>query len=208
MNQDDFSEEQEPIEGYCVRCRESVDIENPIAVWTRKGMPATRGECSICGGTVFRMGKTDAHNPSDRPEAVEVDETASKRRKPQLQKDTIYVNFAPDALETAERLVTDLNNVGLAAWLHETESEEVAWASGVHPALQECARMVLVLSPQALQDDDVAQAWQFFRSQRKPVVIAQASNAYPPDELRRSPRYDFQSDYKRAFREMLQTLST
>lgn len=207
MNQDDYSHDPEPIEGYCVRCRESVEIEQPVAVWTRKGMPATRGECSLCGGTVFRMGKTDAHNASHRPDAIEVDESASKRRKPQLQKDTIYVNYASDALETAERLVNDLNNVGLAAWLHETESEHVAWASGVHPALQECSRMVLVLSPQALEAEDVVQAWQFFRDQRKPVVIAQASSAHPPDDLRRSPRYDFQEDYKRAFREMLQTLS-
>ena len=52
-DEDDF----EPIEGYCVRCRESVEIEDPMPVWTRNGLPATRGECPICGGTVFRMGK-------------------------------------------------------------------------------------------------------------------------------------------------------
>ena len=55
----------DPVEGYCLRCRETIEMENPTAVWTRKGMPATRGECPTCGGIVFRMGKSAVHEQLD-----------------------------------------------------------------------------------------------------------------------------------------------
>ncbi|MBZ0296108.1 MAG: DUF5679 domain-containing protein, partial [Anaerolineae bacterium] len=72
---DFFEDEDEPLEGYCMRCKISVEIENPQPVWTRRGMPATRGECPECGGTVFRMGRTEAHKRMNRPEAVQVAST-------------------------------------------------------------------------------------------------------------------------------------
>lgn len=195
----------EPIEGYCVRCRESIEMEEPQAVWTRKGMPATRGVCPICGGTVFRMGRTDYHDPSKRPEPVEVTGT-SKRTHPKLERDTVYVMFASSDEAIARQIADDLNKVGVAAWLHELDEPDVNWAGGVHPALQECKQMVFVLSPAALGDDDVDAGWKFFREHRKPIVIAQIDAADPPDRIRRSPRFDFAADYKRAFREMVQAL--
>ncbi|MBC8098631.1 MAG: toll/interleukin-1 receptor domain-containing protein [Armatimonadetes bacterium] len=205
---DELPDEPEDIEAYCVRCRESVTMEAPQAVWTRKGMPATRGICPICGGTVFRMGATDAHRKSARPTPVAVGD-GDRRKAPTLTRDTVYINYAASEAEFAQSLAADLNNAGIAAWLAEPDPGEVAWAGGVHPALQECARMVLVLSPDALQDTQVAAGWQFFRGKRKPIVIAQLSTAAaPPDDIRRSPRFDFAADYKSAFRQMLQALSS
>ncbi len=197
------------IEAYCVRCRETVLVENPLAVWTRKGMPATRGECPICAGTVFRMGKTDAHQRSERPSPVVVGDS-NKRKLPQLERDTVYVSFAEADSEFAQSLAADLNNVGITAWLHEIDSQgDVNWAGGVHPALKQCHRMVLVLSPATVGDAQVTATWQFFRTQKRPVVIAQVDDqTAPPDAIRRSPRFDFASDYKSAFRQMLQALSS
>jgi hypothetical protein len=192
----------EPVEGYCVRCRETVDFENPVPVWTRKGLPATRGECPNCGGVVFRLGKTDAHDGSDRPEAVEV---AGKQRL-KLAQETIYINYAPADEEIAEQLAADLQKVGVAVWLHEAEPTHVNWAGGVHPALKECARMVLVLSPDAIGMETVEAAWRFFREKSKPVLIAQVAPADPPDAVRRSPRFDFAADYRAAFRQLVQSI--
>lgn len=202
---DDDEFEVEAVEGYCVRCRESVEIEDPQPVWTRKGMPATRGDCPICGGTVFRMGKTDAHRESSRPAAINVG--SSKRKQAKLPLNTVYVNFALDDELLAEQLADDLRKVGIAVWLHEHESDEVNWAGGVHPALKECASMVLLLSPNALQVSTIQTAWEFFRGKRKPVIIAQVAEADPPDPLRRSARFDLARDYKIAFRQMVQALS-
>lgn len=196
----DTDYEMEPIEGYCMSCRETVEIESPKAVWTRKGQPATRGECSMCGGTVFRMGKTDMHADQERPDPVEIGDAGDKRTAPKLTRDTVYINYTAADEDFAQQLAADLEKSGCATWLHETQ-EDVNWSSGVHPALTECDYMVYVLSQAALDDDTTRQAWTFFKEQRKRVIVAQKEAIAPPDELRRSPRFDFDSEYKRSLRE-------
>jgi hypothetical protein len=204
LNYDEYYEhEDEPIEAYCVRCKETVEIENPKPVWTRKGMPATRGECSMCSGTVFRMGRTEAHSGGSRPAAIQV---ASNTRA-KLVQDTAYIAFSDADAALAEQLADDLQKAGIAVWLHETTTEDVHWAGGVHPALSECSRMVYVLSLASLSDDSVEDAWKFFRQKGKRIVIAQLELVDPPDVIRRSPRFDFTRDYKTSFRQMVGALS-
>jgi len=198
-------EEFDPIEGYCMSCRESVEIENPQAVWTRKGQPATRGECSLCGGVVFRMGKTEMHDESRRPKPVQVGDN-DRRSAPQLTRDTVYLNYTPSDESIAQRLASDLEKSGIAVWLHDGD-DNVSWSSGVHPALKECTNMVYVHSEAALQDDDVRAAWEFFRENRKPIVIAQVAAVDPPDRIRRSPRFDVSQDYKPSLRQMVHAIS-
>jgi hypothetical protein len=202
--EDDDLLEDEIIEGYCVRCRETVHMEDPMPVWTRKGMPATRGECPICGGAVFRMGKTHAHDSTHRPMAVKV----ATNTRSKLSQDTVYIACSLTDIAFAEQLADDLQKSGVANWIHGSEGEDVNWAGGVHPALKECARMVLVLSPNALADETVSAAWRFFRDKRKPIIIAQVDSAQPPDDIRRSPRFDYASgDYKVTFRQMMHALN-
>ncbi|QPC84408.1 toll/interleukin-1 receptor domain-containing protein [Phototrophicus methaneseepsis] len=203
----DEMDEYEPIEGYCFHCRESVEIEDAMPVWTRRGQPATRGSCPICAGTVFRMGKTELHKEQNRPEAIVLEGESTKRNHPKLARDTVYINYAADDEEAAQRIASDLEKSGLAVWLHDHSAEDVNWSSGVHPALKDCSRMVYVLSSNALGDEQVMNAWQFFRGQRKPIVIAQLEQVDPPDPIRRSPRYDVAGDYKSEFRQMLGMLS-
>lgn len=195
-------DEDEPVEGYCVRCRETVVIEDPEPVWTRKGLPAMRGTCPTCGNQVFRLGKTAAHERLNRPSAVKV----ATNTRAELPQQTMYVNFAPQDAALAAQIAADLQRVGVACWLHEHEPSEVNWAGGVHPALKECTRMLVVLSPSALGEPGVEAAWRFFREKQKPIIIAQAAPADPPDPIRRSPRYNFAGDYKAAFRQMVQAL--
>jgi hypothetical protein len=125
-----------------------------------------------------------------------------------LSQNTAYINFADEDEGLAQQIAADLQKAGIACWLHgQDDSGDIHWAGGVHPALTECARMVYVLSPAALTAGDVEEAWRFFRDKRKPIVIAQLSATAPPDDIRRSPRFDFAGDYKTAFRQMVQALS-
>lgn len=195
-----YDDDPEVIEAYCVRCRDTVEMENPQAVWTRRGIPAMRGECPTCGGTVFRMGRTAMHS-GERPAAVQVG--GSVRGK--LAQDTAYIAYAESDAALAEQVADDLQKVGIAVWLH-TE-DETHWAGGVHPALKECSRMVYVLSAESLTAASVEAAWKFFREKGKRIVIAQLAPVDPPDAIRRSPRFDFTGDYKTAFRQMVQALS-
>ena len=49
------------MEAYCVKCKTKREILDPQAVYTSSGAPATRGTCPVCGTTMYRMGKTEAH---------------------------------------------------------------------------------------------------------------------------------------------------
>ena len=58
------------MEAYCVRCKQKREMSEPKAVFTAAGTPATRGVCPVCGTTLFRMGRTPAHEgmtPPARP---------------------------------------------------------------------------------------------------------------------------------------------
>ena len=46
-----------PMTGYCMKCRESREIQNGQPVTMKNGRPATRGSCGECGTTIFRIGK-------------------------------------------------------------------------------------------------------------------------------------------------------
>ncbi|MBC7233162.1 MAG: type I DNA topoisomerase [Chloroflexi bacterium] len=52
---------------YCLKCREKRALQNPEPVYTATGTPATRGICPICGRTLFKMGRTEAHASLPKP---------------------------------------------------------------------------------------------------------------------------------------------
>ncbi|MCR4407546.1 MAG: type I DNA topoisomerase [Anaerolineae bacterium] len=52
----------EPIVAYCVKCKDKREMRDPQALYMENGTPATRGVCPVCGTSMFRMGRTPAHN--------------------------------------------------------------------------------------------------------------------------------------------------
>ncbi len=47
------------MQAYCLRCRAHRDVSNAEQVTLKNGRPATRGKCSVCSATVFRIGKAE-----------------------------------------------------------------------------------------------------------------------------------------------------
>jgi hypothetical protein len=43
------------VDGYCVRCREQVELEEPAPVLMSNGRRAIRGQCPKCGGSIMRF---------------------------------------------------------------------------------------------------------------------------------------------------------
>ena len=197
--------EDEPIEAYCVSCKDKVEIEDAIAVWTRKGQPATRGTCSVCGSDVFRMGRTHLHGDAKAPKAVNVVPAGAKG----VAARAAYIAAAVTDAEFAEKLAADLKQMGVNVWVDDKtdEVDDTAWAAGVHPALDQCTHLVVVLSSFTEKTTEVRDAWTYFLKQRKPVAVVQVEAVDPPDELRSRPRYDFATDYKVGFRGLVDILS-
>ena len=52
-----FKIKEDAMTGYCMKCRESREIENAEQVTMKNGRPATRGTCETCGTTMFKIGK-------------------------------------------------------------------------------------------------------------------------------------------------------
>jgi hypothetical protein len=47
------------MQAYCLKCRSHRDINDAEQVTFKNGRPATRGKCSVCNSTVFRIGKAE-----------------------------------------------------------------------------------------------------------------------------------------------------
>ncbi len=45
------------MKGYCVKCRESREIQNAKQITMKNGRPATQGVCPTCGTKMFRICK-------------------------------------------------------------------------------------------------------------------------------------------------------
>ncbi len=60
----------ETLQAYCVKCKTKREIQNPQAVYTKTGTPATKGQCAVCGTNLFRMGETPAHEHVEKPEVT------------------------------------------------------------------------------------------------------------------------------------------
>ncbi len=197
------------VEAYCVRCRTQVEMVDPEPVWTSRGQPGTRGACPVCGTTVFRMGRTPAHEHLRAPPPIRVEDvpkTVANRGHKRPQPAT-YVNAGTADVEFGERLAKELDGAGVHTWFDAAHAtEEVAWAGGVHPALRDCVQMVVIWSQAAAQSEAVRKAWTFFKNARKPITLVLLDSTAVPDELRRSPRFDFSKNYKAPFRQLLETL--
>jgi len=43
------------VEGYCMKCKKKVEMEEVKEMLTKKGTKMARGKCPFCGTTVCRM---------------------------------------------------------------------------------------------------------------------------------------------------------
>ena len=66
------------MEGYCFSCKGKHEILDAKAEWASNGSPGTRGTCSNCGGTIYKTGRTPAHDSLPKPE---ITVKSKKKRK-------------------------------------------------------------------------------------------------------------------------------
>ena len=204
--------EDDVIEAYCFNCREKNVMTNPTPVWTSQGRPGMRGECETCGGTIYLMGRRAAHDMLEQPEAINVVDNKGLKRNSRAAKIKIeaatYIVSAVTESDFAETLASDLNALGISTWVDNGEkADNVNWAGEVHPALDQCKNLVIVLSEFALKTQHVAEAWEYFQKKRKPIFMMMIDDVAPPDAIRRRPRFDARENYKSAFRQLTQELS-
>ena len=55
------------MEAYCMKCKSKREITSPEAMFNKLGAPVTRGICPICGTSLYRTGRTEAHTGMTAP---------------------------------------------------------------------------------------------------------------------------------------------
>ncbi len=74
------------MEGYCFKCKAKRPIDNAKAEWAASGAPGTRGTCPVCGGTIYKMGRTPEHDALPKPEIKPRPKKAKTTRKKAAKK--------------------------------------------------------------------------------------------------------------------------
>ena len=52
-----IEQEEEPMKGYCMRCRAEREIAEAHEVRMKNGRPATEGKCPVCSTKMYRLGR-------------------------------------------------------------------------------------------------------------------------------------------------------
>lgn len=70
------------LEAYCVKCKTKREIANAQPTFTSRGTPGIKGNCPVCGTTLFRMGATEAHANLPKPEIIAAPAKTTRKAKP------------------------------------------------------------------------------------------------------------------------------
>ena len=73
--------EDAPLMGYCFKCKDKREMLEPKAEWSASGAPGTRATCPVCGGTIYKMGRTPAHENLPKPEIIARPKQKGKKAK-------------------------------------------------------------------------------------------------------------------------------
>ena len=85
------------MEAYCVKCKTKREMQDPKAEYTAAGTPGTRATCPVCGTTLYRMGKTEAHEGMHAPEKP-------VRKKKEIKREgRLVIVESPAKARTVER---------------------------------------------------------------------------------------------------------
>jgi DNA topoisomerase I len=88
------------LEAYCVKCKEKREMLDPQAEFTASGAPGTRGKCPVSGTTMFRMGRTPAHEGMTPPENV-----VRRKKKEVKRKGNLVIVESPAKARTIGRFL-------------------------------------------------------------------------------------------------------
>ncbi len=68
------------LEGYCFKCKAKRIVRDPVPEWSASGSPGTRGTCPVCEGTIYKMGRTPAHENMPKPEISSKPRKSAKKK--------------------------------------------------------------------------------------------------------------------------------
>lgn len=120
---------------------------------------------------------------------------------------TAFISYSREDSEFARRLAEDLKAAGTSVWLDQLDiAPGQRWAKAVEDALNDCPRMLVILSPSSANSTNVDDEVSFALDEKKTVIPVIYRDCKTPFRLRPFQYVDFRSDYNLGLKQLLQTL--
>ena len=120
---------------------------------------------------------------------------------------TAFFSYSRDDLEFALRLAKDLKKAGANVWMDKLDIRPgQLWERKVEDALNRSGRMLVILSPSAINSPNVMAEVAFALDEQKEVIPVLYLECRIPFRLRPFQYVDFRGDYSQGLEELLNTV--
>ena len=118
-----------------------------------------------------------------------------------------FFSYSRDDSEFALRLAADLKAAGANVWLDQLDiGPGQRWARTVQDALNNCPRLLVILSPSSVSSTNVEDEVAFALEEHKTVIPVFYRDCKVPFQLRPFQYVDLRTDYDRGLKTLLRTL--
>lgn len=116
----------------------------------------------------------------------------------------IFISYSRIDEAFARRLAAALSNAGADIWLDvEDIPAGMNWSSAIQEGLDKCDLMIVIISPESMASRNVANEWQFYLDENKPVVPVLLRKARVHFQLNRLQYVDFEAQpFETAYKQL------
>jgi hypothetical protein len=118
-----------------------------------------------------------------------------------------FLSYCRDDSDFVLQLAGDLKAAGASVWLDQLDIVPgQPWDRAVEDALRNCPRMLVILSPAAVDSTNVMDEISFALGEKKTIIPVLHKDCTVPLRLGRLHYVDFRKDYDRGLKELLKVL--
>ena len=119
-----------------------------------------------------------------------------------------FFSYSRHDTEFAQRLAQELRAAGATIWLDQLDIRPgQRWDRSVQEAVARCPRMLVILSPDSVESENVMDELSFALEKKKTVIPVLYRDCEIPFRIGRVQYVDFRSDHDKALKELLDTLN-
>jgi formylglycine-generating enzyme required for sulfatase activity len=96
----------------------------------------------------------------------------------------IFISYQRDSEAVARELYEHLTSAGFDVWQDVENIRHTArWPVAINQALNDCERIIVLLTPESMNSDEVFNEWYFFYEKRKPIHCLMVEQVTPHYQL-------------------------
>ncbi len=121
---------------------------------------------------------------------------------------TAFLSYAREDAEFALKLARDLRSAQASVWIDQLDiTAGMRWDQAIETAMEACACFMVVLSPDAVDSDNVMDELAFALEERKTIIPVLLRPCKIPFRLRRIQYVDFTGDYDASLKSLAGVLN-